>query len=557
MSNARGTQAIPHSATRIPPSASSPWALAAFGLAALVATPVLLVLGTLLTPRVEIWAHLWRTQLVELLANTFVLLLGVGIGAGAMGTVLAWLVAMYRFPGRGIFEWALLLPLAMPAYVIGFVFLGLLDFAGPVQTGLRAMLGPGFRLPEFRSGGGVVAVMTLVLYPYVYLLARAAFLEQRAGTLEAARSLGRTPLHAFVSVALPVARPAIAAGMALALMEALADFGTVSTFGFRTLTEGVYRVWFGMFDRTAAGQMAALLMLSATALLLLERWARGKARFTQTQGRRIAARPPRLTPAKGAAAAIACVSVLGVALLLPLGVLVVWGAEAVRAGAVASTYPALVRSTVGLALGAAALTTLAAALLAYGARLAPSPPLRAAVRVAGLGYAVPGAVVAVGILLAMAWIDRAALDVFQRATGRETGLLLTGSVAGLLAAYMVRFLALGLQSVESGLARIAPALDEVARTLGARPGRILARIHFPLLRGALLSGALLVFVDVMNEMPATMLVRPFGLDTLAVEVWQRTAESQWHEAAVPALTIVAAGLLPVMVVTRLIRRRSP
>jgi iron(III) transport system permease protein len=534
----------------------SPWTLAALALASLVAAPVLVVLGTLLTPRPEVWAHLWRTQLGELVANTLLLLLGVGIGAGVLGTSLAWLVAMYRFPGRGVFEWALLLPLAMPAYVIGFAFLGLLDFAGPAQTGLRALLGQGFRLPEFRSYGGVVAVMTLVLYPYVYLLARAAFLEQRAGTLEVARSLGRTPFQVFISVALPMARPAIAAGVALASMEALADFGTVSTFGFRTLTEGVYRVWFGMFDRTAAGQLAALLMLAAGGLLLLERWARGQARFTQAQGRRAAAEPPRLAPAKGAAAALACAGVLAAALAIPLGVLLAWGTEAVQAGAVASSYPALVGHTVGLALGAAALTTLAAVVLAYGTRLAPSPPLRAAARVAGLGYAVPGAVVAVGILLVLAWADRAVLDLARRATGREAGLLLTGSVVGLLAAYTVRFLALGLQSVEAGMARVAPSLDEVARTLGARPGRILARIHFPLLRGAMLTGALLVFVDVMKEMPATMLIRPFGMDTLAVEVWQRTAEAQWHEAAVPALTIVAAGIVPVIVLTRLVRRRG-
>jgi len=538
-------------------SLRSPWTLAALALAALVATPVLVVCATLLTPRLDIWAHLWRTQIFELLANTVFLLLGVGIGAGALGTALAWLVAMYRFPGRAVFEWALLLPLAVPAYVIGFAFLGLLDFAGPVQTGLRALLGPGVRLPEFRSYGGVTLVMTLVLYPYVYLLARTAFLEQRAGTLEVARTLGRAPWQVFVSVALPMARPAIAAGIALASMEALADFGTVSAFGYRTLTEGVYRVWFGMFDRTAAGQLAALLMLAAGALLLLEKWARGKARFTQTQGSRAAANPPRLSPAKGAAAAASCGTVLAAALAIPLGVLIAWGLEAVRAGRVAATYPALVWNTVGLALAAAALTTAAAVILGYGIRLAPSPTLRAAARVAGLGYAVPGVVVAVGILLVLAGIDRAALDVLRRATGNEAGLLVTGSLAGLLVAYTVRFLALGLQSVEAGMARIAPSLDEVARTLGARPGRILARIHFPLLRGALLTGALLVFVDVMKEMPATMLIRPFGLDTLAVEVWQRTAESQWQEAAVPALTIVAAGILPVIVLTRLARRRNP
>jgi iron(III) transport system permease protein len=445
----------------------------------------------------------------------------------------------------------------MPAYVIGFALLGLFDFTGPVQTALRSLLGPSLRWPEVRSYGGVTAAMVLVLYPYVYLLARAAFLEQRAGTLEVARTLGRTPLQAFLSVALPMARPAIAAGVALACMEALADFGTVSTFGYRTLTEAVYRVWFGMFDRTAAAQLAGLLMLAAGALLFLERRARGQARFIQVQGQRAAADPPQLSPAKGAAAAAACGGVLLAAFGLPLAVLASWAAQALRAGTVAATYPSLVTHTVGLALGAAAITTLAALILVYGGRLAPSPPLRFGMRLAGLGYALPGAVVAVGILLVLAWFDHTLLGLIPGMGKREVGLLLTGSVGGLLLAYTVRFLALGLQSVEAGMARVPPSLDEVARTLRAGPGRILGRIHFPLLRGALLAGALLVFVDVMKEMPATLLMRPFGLDTLAVEVWQRTAESQWQEAAVPALTIVAAGMLPVALLARLARRGGP
>jgi iron(III) transport system permease protein len=532
----------------------SPWTWAALALAAGVALPGLVVLGALLTPRPEVWAHLWQTQLIELLGNTLALLAGVGLGAGVLGTALAWLVVMHRFPGRTVFEWALLLPLAMPAYVIGFALLGLLDFTGPVQTGLRAIFGQGFRLPEIRSYGGVTAAMILVLYPYVYLLARAAFLEQRAGTLEVARTLGCTPLRAFFAVALPMARPAIAAGVTLALMEALADFGTVATFGYRTLTEAVYRVWFGMLDRTAASQLAGLLMLAAGAVLLLERRARGQARFTQAHGRPVAANPPQLPPAKAAAAALCCGGVLLVAFGIPLGVLLVWAGQAMAVGSVAATYPALVAHTVSLGVGAAVITTLAALILAYGLRLAPSPLLRAAARVAGLGYALPGAVVAVGILLVLAWIDHTVLDIVQDITRRQIEMILTGSVVGLLAAYTVRFLALSLQSAEAGMARIAHSLDEVARTLRAGPGRILARIHIPLLRGALLSGLLLVFVDVMKEMPATLLLRPFGFDTLAVEVWQRTAESQWQEAAVPALTIVAAGLLPVAFLARLARR---
>jgi iron(III) transport system permease protein len=527
------------------------WTVAALCLAALVALPVVVVLAQLLAPRADVWAHLWETQLLELVLNTLVLLVGVAIGTGVLGTALAWLVAMHEFPGRGAFEWLLLLPMAMPAYVMGFAFLGLLDFAGPVQAGLRSVLGRDFRLPAAPEAVCVAAVMTLVLYPYVFLMARTAFREQRTGILEAARSLGHTQRQAFRSVALPLARPAIAAGLALALMEALADFGTVSLFGYRTLTEGVYRVWFGMFDRTAAAQLAAVLMLGAGGLLVLERRARGRARFAVTRGRRAAASPRRLSPAAGWAATVGCGAVLVVAFAIPAGVLVAWGIQAVGADRVAPGYATLAWNSLSLAAAAALITTLAALVLAYGARLVPSRVVRGAVRVAGLGYAIPGAVAAVGILLVVSGLDHRGADVLWWATGRESGLLLTGSVAALLFAYTVRFLALGLQSVEAGLARVAPSLDEAARGLGVRPGRVLLDLHLPLLRGALLAGALLVFVDVMKEMPATMLMRPFGRDTLAVEVWQRTAESQWQEAAIPALGIVAAGLLPLALLTRL------
>jgi iron(III) transport system permease protein len=522
-----------------------------------VATPVLAVLAQLLAPRRALWVHLWETQLVELLGNTLLLLLGVGIGAGLLGTLLGWLVAMHDFPGRSSFEWLLLLPLAMPAYVTGYAFLGLLDFAGPVQTGVRSLLGPDLRLPPVPAGLTVPAVMALVLYPYVYLMARTAFLAQRAGTLEAARGLGRTAPQAFRSVALPLARPALAAGIALALMEALADFGTVSLFGYRTLTEGVYRVWFGMFDRTAAAQLAAVLMLVAAALLLAERRTRGRARFAEVGGRPAAAAPRPLPPARGWTAAAACAAVVGVAFAVPLGVLLAWSLEALRGGQTAGGHLALAWNTASLALAAALLTTLAGTVLGYGVRRAPSRLLRTAVRVAGLGYAIPGAVAAVGILLVLARLDQTGAGLTRWVIGREPEWLLTGSVAALLFAYAVRFLALPLQSIEAGLCRVTPALDEAARGLGAGPRRILARVHLPLLRGSLLAGALLVFVDVMKEMPATMLLRPFGRDTLAVEVWQRTAESQWQEAAIPALCIVAAGLLPVMLLTRLIRGGAP
>ncbi|HEY8367875.1 MAG TPA: iron ABC transporter permease [Thermodesulfobacteriota bacterium] len=528
--------------------------LAALVIAGVVALPVCLVAANLLVPRGEVWAHLAATLLPELVLNTVLLLVGVGVGVSVLGTGLAWLVATRRFPGRDLFDWALILPLAMPAYVIGFVFVGIFEFSGPVQTALRDLFGAGARLPEIRSYGGVVAVMTLVFYPYVYLLARTAFGEQRLTLLEAARSLGETPRGAFFRVALPLARPAIAAGAALALMEALADFGTVATFGYRTFTTAIYRVWFGMFDRVAAGQLAAVLMVAAAGLIVAERRARGRARFTQTHGRALAAELPRLEGWRALAATSVCGLVLLIAFVLPTGVLVAWSLEAWAAGRVASTYPQLVTRSLGLSAVTAVVAVTAALVLAYGIRMAPTRLLRGAVRVAALGYAVPGSVVAVGVLLVLAGLDHAIEAAAGRIAGASPGLLLTGSAAGLVFAYLVRFVSVSFQAAESGLARVAPSMDEVARSLGAGPGRTLREVHLPLVSGALLTGLILVFVEVMKEMPATMLIRPFGMDTLAVEVWQRTTESLWQEAALPALTIVAAGVLPVVLLTRLRRR---
>src|SRR5215475_5009200 len=285
----------------------SGWTLAALVITGLLMVPIVAVLSSFLTPAGEMWSHLWRTQLVELITNTVLLLAGLGSGTLVVGTGLAWLVVYHRFPGRAVFEWALILPLAIPAYVLGFVFLGLFDFTGPLQTLLRATFGQGFRLPSLRSYGGLTLMMTLVFYPYVYLLARAAFRGQGAATLEIARSLGRSPLRAFLMVTLPIARPALVAGVALAMMEALADFGTVATFGYRTLTEAIYRVWYGMFDRTAATQLASVLLLFALGLLLLEQRSRGRARFTQGSRRGPAVEAQPLRGSRAAAATAVCV----------------------------------------------------------------------------------------------------------------------------------------------------------------------------------------------------------------------------------------------------------
>lgn len=517
--------------------------------AAAVAVPVLAVLASLATPAPAVWAHLARTQLRELAVNTALLLLGVGTGTLALGTVLAWLVAFHEFPGRRFFEWGLMLPLAMPAYVLGFVTLGLLDYAGPLQSWLRARLGPQVALPDPRSAVGVIAVMTLVFYPYVYALARTAFLGQTPDCLEAARSLGCTGLRAFGRVTLPMARPALASGVTLALMEALADFGTVATFGYRTFTEAIYRVWHGMFDRPAATQLAAAL-LGLTALLLgLERLSRGRARFVQSGRRRPPARV-RLDPLSAAAATAGCLGVLLLAFGLPAAQLGLWAARVVIARGLPEGFPRQVCTSVALAAVAAALVTALALALAYCGRLSHRLAVRLAIRTATLGYALPGAVVAVGVLVPLGWLDRTLADLLERLSGREVGLLLTGSVGALVFGYVVRFLAVGHQAAEASLSAVPVSLDEAARALGARAGRTLREIHLPLVWRGVGAAFALVLVEVMKEMPATLLLRPLGLETLALAVWTRTAESLWEEAAVPALALVGAGLLPVALAIR-------
>ena len=534
---------------------SSLWAWTAIGIAAVVAVPIAAVLSSLAVPSRDVWRHLWRTQLLELIANTLLLLLGVGMGTLLVGGGLAWLVVFHRFPGRSVLEWALILPLAVPAYVIGFTFLGLFDYAGPIQGALRGALGAGARLPELRSYGGVVAMMTLVFYPYVYLLARIAFREQGTAAVEIARTLGRSRPAAFLAVTVPMARPALAAGVALAMMEALADFGTVATFGYRTLTEAIYRVWYGMFDRIAATQLASVLLLFALALLLLEHRSRGRARFIQRGRPSRALEPEPLRGLRAAAGTAVCVGVLGPAFVLPVGQLAWWALAAVRGGRVAPDFLALLEHTALLAAAAAGLTCALAVLLAYAGRLRGTLAVRLAARLASMGYALPGAVIAVGVLLPLAWADHVLVPPLERALDRPLGLLLTGSAAGLILAYVVRFLAVGLQSVEASLGRIPPSLDDAARTLGARAGVALRRVHLPLIRGGLLTALVLVFVEAMKEMPATLLLRPFRLNTLAIEIWERTSEAMWQEAAVPALALVGVGLLPVVLLIRLTSRR--
>ena len=528
------------------------WRLASFVVAGIVAAPVLVIALSWLTPAGDIWRHLAQTVLGELLLNTVVLMLGVGSGVFVLGAGLAWLVTMYDFPGRRFFDWALMLPLAIPAYVLAFVAVGLLDFSGPVQGALRSVFGDNAWFPPIRSAGGVIAVMVLAFYPYVYMLARAAFLSQGRRMLETGRVLGLSPRAAFLRVALPMARPALAAGVALALMEALADFGAVAIFNYDTFTTAIYKAWYGLFSLPAAAQLASLLLLFVALGLIGERQLRGRARY------HVALRLGReqrykLAGLRALYASIACVVVLLLAFIVPVGQLLIWTANNAHVD-LDLRYLRFFFNTISLGAAAAAVTTFCALLLAYTYRLKPDRLVRGAVRFATLGYALPGSVLAVGIMVSFVWLDQRFAQWLQSLFGVAVGPLLTGSLLALLLAYGVRFMAVAHGPIDSSFERIKPSLWQAARSLGASNWEILWRVSIPLLRTGLLSASLLVFVEVMKEMPATLLLRPFGWDTLATRIFEMTSEGQWERAALPALTLVLAGLIPVVM---LVRRSSP
>ena len=528
-------------------------------LAAIVASPVLIVFANIFLPSQGAWTHLASTTLPDQVTNTLLLMLGVGIGCVVGGVAAAWLVTMCRFPGSRILEWALLLPMAMPAYIMAYAYTDLLQFAGPVQTALRELMGwrrGDYWFPDIHSLGGATSILTLALYPYVYLLARAAFLEQSVCAIEVARTLGHGPWATFFRVALPLARPAIAAGAALALMEAAADFGTVQYFGVDTFTTGIYRTWFGLGNKVAAAQLAAALMGFVLLVLVLERLSRGGARYHHTSRRWQHIVPGPLGGGRAALALAVCITPILFGFILPSLVLLDLSIEGGDPffGRRFLTYAT--NSFILAGLGAV-ITVLAALVLAYAMRLHPTPAIRDAARIAGLGYAIPGSVIAVGMLIPLATFDNI-VDAWMRATfGVSTGLLLSGTLVAILISYMARFLALGLNTAESGLTRITPSMDEAARTLGASPTATLARVHAPILKGSVLTGAILVFVDVLKELPATLIIRPFNFDTLAIRVYHLASDERLAQASTGALTIVAVGLLPVIFLSLMISRSRP
>lgn len=527
------------------------WSIGIGAIATLIGVPILVVLSSIFSGQGEIWEHLATTVLPRYVLNSFWLVIGVSLGVSVMGVSTAWLVTACRFPGSKIFEWALLLPLAAPAYILAYVYTEFLEYYGPIQTGLRAIFGwqsaTDYWFPQVRSLGGAILMFSLVLYPYVYLLARVAFLEQSRCVLEASRNLGCGPWRSFLMLALPLARPGIMAGLALTLMETLNDFGTVQFFGVDTFTTGIYRTWFGMGERQGAAQLSAILLLFILWLILLERWFRRQSRYYQSRGAMQHIERYALMGWRAIVAGFTCSVLITAGLLLPVGLLLQMVIRHWRE-TLDHQYWTLTLNSLILATVTAILGVVLALIMAYGLRLSPNWSVKVSVRLAAMGYAIPGAVIAVGLLIPLGRLDHM-VGSLNEVLGRSTKIALSGNVSALILAYLARFLAIAFNTLESSLTRIAPSLDDASRSLGQNPLGTLFNIHLPLLSSGLLTAVMLVFVDVMKELPATLVMRPFNFDTLAIRVYQYAADERLIEASAPALTILLAGLMPVILLS--------
>ena len=527
------------------------WRLSLFICSVIIAIPILTVLASLGLPFSESWQHLFDTVLSDYVINSLLLMIGVGTGTLVLGVSAAWLTAMCDFPGRKILSWAFLLPMAMPAYIIAYTYTGILDFAGPIQTLLRHSFNweyGDYYFPEIRSLGGAICMLSLVLYPYVYMLVRVSFIEQSTAVLEASRNLGKKPWQTLFLVALPMARPAIVAGVSLALMETLADFGTVAYFGVSAFTTGIFRTWYGLGELTTAAQLCAFLMLFVFALIIAERWSRQRLRFHHNASQKKMVRL-QLSGWRSALALSVGVLIVALGFVIPAGQLAIWAASRWQEN-VNSQFLDLLFNSLSLALVAALCCLLVAIFLAYSKRIFNTRLEQGAIGIASLGYAVPGTVIAVGVLIPIAWLDNQ-IDFLSRTWfDYPTGLLLSGTLGILVFAYLVRFLSIALNTVDSGLISIKPNLDESARSLGASPSKVLRRIHLPILRTSLLTALLLVFVEVLKELPTTLILRPFNFNTLAVRTYELASDERLMDAALPALAIVIIGLLPVLLITK-------
>ncbi|MDP3517490.1 MAG: iron ABC transporter permease [Pseudohongiella sp.] len=533
--------------------------LAIFVLCVLLSVPVLTIFSSIFDSSDGVWQHLVDTLLWSYIVQSLQLMLGVGVLVLLLGVAPAWLVTMTRFPGSRWLEWALVLPLAMPAYIIAYTYTGMLDVAGPVQGFIRDTFDLRFGdywFPQIRSTGGAITMLSLVLYPYIYLLSRMAFLEQSVCVLEVSRTLGANPWQAFSRVAVPLARPAIMAGLALVLMETLADYGTVQYFGISSFTAGIFRTWFGMGSATAAAQLSAVLMLFILVLVIAEQWSRNRARYHHTSTRYSQLPQLKLTGWKMAGALVYCLVPVLFGFIIPF-LQLAWWAWDTRALVDFSAFSQLIINSLRLAFTAALIALILGMFISYAKRLQPGMPMRTATRILGLGYAVPGTVIAVGVLIPFAWFDNS-LDAWMRAQfGISTGLLMSGTLIAVVFAYIVRFLPVAMNTMDAGLGKIKPSMDDAGRSMGLGPFQILRRIHIPMLKGSLLTAALLVFVDVLKELPATLILRPFNFNTLAIRTYELANQERLTEAAASALMIVLAGIIPVIIISLSISASRP
>jgi len=553
-------------ADRAPRGASSfltsPVRLSRIAIAALcllLSIPVLTVFWSITNSSDGVWQHLVDTLLFDYVRDSALLMLGVGVSVLVLGVLPAWLVTMTKFPGSRILEWALVLPLAIPAYIIAYTYTGLLDVGGPMQVMIRdtfELRYGDYWFPQIRSLGGAIAMLSLVLYPYVYLLSRMAFLEQSICVLEVSRTLGASPTKAFFRVAVPLARPAIIAGLSLVLMETLADYGTVQYFGVSAFTTGIFRTWFGLGSSVAAAQLSALLLLFIMTLVLAEQWSRRQSRYHHTSNKYSRLPKIKLRGWKLTGALIYCVLPVLAGFLIPFVQLCLWTLETWdlvdRQGFIVLAYNSL-----RLAATAALIALFLGVLIVYSRRLRPDMFMRGAFRILGLGYAIPGTVIAVGVLIPFAWFDNT-IDAWMRENfSISTGLMFSGTLIALVFAYIVRFLPVAMNTVDAGMGKIKPSMDDVGRSMGLGSFAILRRIHAPIMRGSLLTAALLVFVDVLKELPATLILRPFNFNTLAIRTYELANQERLAEAASSALMIVLAGIIPVIILSYTISRSRP
>lgn len=531
------------------------WILGTVIVALLISIPILTVLSSILLPGSDVWAHLKSTVLTEYITNSLLLVIGVSIGALLIGITTAWLISVCDFPGRKVFSWLLLLPLAFPPYIIAYTYTGLLDFAGPIQTSMREIFDWSFGdywFPEIRSLGGAISMLSLVLYPYIYLLTRTAFSEQSTSFREASHILGIGLSKTFLKAALPLARPAIIAGLTLVVMETLADYGTVHYFGIPTFTTGIFRTWFGLGDRVAATQLASLLLLCVFLVIIFERYTRQSAKYQNLSSAQKKWRYP-LSGKRALLAILICTAPVLFGFIIPAAQLLIWAVKTAP-DVINSSFYELVFNTVRLALMVAVIVVAVATFLAYGKRVSSNFVVPYSVNISTMGYAVPGIIIAVGVLLPFAWFDNTLDAWLSNKFGISSGLLLTGTLAALIFAHVVRFMAIGLNSVDASLAKIHRSVDDAAQLLGHKTLDRFFSVHLPLIRSGVLTAALLVFVEVIKELPATLVLRPFNFNTLAVRTYELASDERLADSACSALLIVAVGILPILILNRSISK---